>query len=155
MNPFRRRLVCWTDALLKSLLFLLLWLPSQALSAEDRQLVYHLISDQQNADIDYPLLERLQRQQAKVAEELRRETPDDKVTAYHVGADDLKPLLTKPVKGTARVLTFFALSIGRYADPTDGKTCGKVGAPYRTPKARPAWESIRCGAGPAGTGTWP
>jgi hypothetical protein len=110
-------------ALPKTLLLLLfLWLQAKPVSAADKELLYHLISDQQNADIDYPLLDRLKRQQAKVAEELAKDTPDDKITAFHVGSDDLRPLLTKPVKGTARVLTFCALRTGRHSDPSDGKT---------------------------------
>lgn len=110
---------------LRTILLLLLplpLLPTPARSAEKPPLVYHLISDQPNADLDYPLLKRLQRQQATVAKELREETPDDKITAFQVGPDDIAPLVTKPVDGKARVLTFCALSIGRYADPSDGKT---------------------------------
>lgn len=87
--------------------------------AAGQELLYHLISDRRNADLDYALLQQLQARERRVTEEL---IADKTPTVCYVDGRDLEPLFFKPVVGRFRVLTFCALRQCQHIEPVDGQT---------------------------------
>lgn len=99
-------------------LFLLLF-ATFASGAAERELVYHLLSDRREADLNYALLAHLQQQERRAGQELESETPPERPTMF-VSSSEIEPLFLEPVKGQHRVLMFCALEIGRYPEPMNG-----------------------------------
>lgn len=86
-------------------------------NAAERELVYHLLSDRRNTDLNYSLLERLQQQERRATDAMLAGMAPLKGYTMLVSASDLEPLFRKSVAGRYRVLTFCALEVGRHPEP--------------------------------------